>query len=546
MIDILLVDDESYVTESLEATIPWAEIGVKSVYRAASAAEALAILEANDIDIMVTDIRMPGMDGLQLIEEAREQWPDLRCLLLTGYSDFEYARKAIQLHAVDYILKPVDDEEFVRSLINTIEALKVEWEQADQYHKLLYNMKSEYGVLRGNFLHDLLLGRQLSHVTIGDKLTHYEIPLRLDTPAVVILVQYGNPYDETDRSSMELMEYAVGNIAEEVFGDHMLVWHGKAPHDCLLLIAELKEEERRRLERAPDFAGQRRALLEQSVEILREQVSKYLSSDISLIVSKWFNFPNDISSAYRAGMSVYLSSGSQQAGTVVYLEDQQNEPETRVNLMESLYKPPTLIHLLESKQWDGATVKINEVFDSLGSARFSREHLYEVFLYITNAYMYTAHKQGQFIYEIDHSAFDMLLDRTVIQSLDKLRGWSIGILERLRTELSSTEQYAKSNLVKQVQELIASNLGQETSVKTIADKVFLHPVYLSKVYKLETGESLGDYITRMRMEQAHYLLKQSNKKIYEITAELGYQNPQYFSKIFKKYYGMTPQEFRDQ
>ncbi|WP_341280666.1 response regulator [Paenibacillus sp. FSL H8-0537] len=546
MIELLLVDDEAYVTLSLEKTIPWDELGVSKVYRAESAAEALAIMEAGDIDILVTDIRMPGMDGLQLIEQAKKLWPDLRCILMTGYSDFQYAKKALQLQASDYILKPVDDKEFVRSLMNTIEELKVEWEQAEQYHQLVYNMKSEYGLLRRNLLHDLLLGRQLSDTTIGSKLAQYEIPLRLDAPSVILLIQYSNPYDESNRSSMELMEYAVGNIGEEVFAEHMNVWYGKAPHNCLIFVAQPNEEQQRLLEFSPDYKGQLRAMLEQAVDVFRRQISHFLRSEVSLIISDWFSFPSGMANAYRTGMSVYLSSAIHESGIAVYLENHQAEPETRVNLMEALYKPPTLIHLLESKQWDTALLKIDEVFGNLEQVKFSREHLYEVFLSITNAFMYTAHKQGQFIYEIDHAGFDMLLDHTVIHSLDKLRNWSTDMLERLRTELSSTEEYAKSSLVKQVQELVSASLGHDTSVKTIADKVFLHPVYLSKIYKAQTGESISDYITRMRMERAHYLLKQTNKKIYEITSELGYQNPQYFSKIFRKHYGMTPQEFRDQ
>ncbi|MBO9598985.1 MAG: helix-turn-helix transcriptional regulator, partial [Cohnella sp.] len=120
------------------------------------------------------------------------------------------------------------------------------------------------------------------------------------------------------------------------------------------------------------------------------------------------------------------------------------------------------------------------------------------------------------------------------------------MLSKLERELSESDQYTKSHIVKQVQELVMNDIRHEASVKTIADKVFLHPVYLSKIYKLETGESLGDYIIRVRMEKALYLLKSTNKKIYEITSELGYQNPQYFSKMFRKYYGMTPNEYRDQ
>ena len=85
----------------------------------------------------------------------------------------------------------------------------------------------------------------------------------------------------------------------------------------------------------------------------------------------------------------------------------------------------------------------------------------------------------------------------------------------------------------------------DISVRSIAERVYLHPVYLSKLFKSETGESLGDYIIRVKMERARWLLAHTNRKIYEITAELGYQNPQYFSKMFKKHFGVTPLEYRE-
>jgi len=120
------------------------------------------------------------------------------------------------------------------------------------------------------------------------------------------------------------------------------------------------------------------------------------------------------------------------------------------------------------------------------------------------------------------------------------------MLDLLSIQYDESDSYHKKHIIKQVQELVSKELGVDTSVKTIADRVYLHPVYLSKLYKQETGESLGDYIIRIRMEKAVYMLKHTNKKIYEITTELGYQNPQYFSKVFRRYYGCTPNEYRDQ
>ncbi|MEK8214960.1 MULTISPECIES: response regulator [unclassified Paenibacillus] len=545
MIEILLVDDEAYVTESLARTIPWEEIGVYQVHQAASSAEALDILEQQAIDIMVTDISMPGMTGLELIETASERWSNLRCILLTGYSDFQYAKKAIQLQAFDYILKPVSDEEFIKSVSGAIESLRDEWEAHDKYHQLLYNRKASYSVLRANLMHDLLLGRVMSERTLASKLQEVEISFDPETSAVMLVIQLGKHYTAMDHHSVSLMEYAIGNIAEELFHEQFHVWFGKAPHDCLILLAELNAATRRDIEMSDRYEELRQKLLKAAIARFRAGVSNYLKGDISLVVTEWFTFPEGMPAAYRSALSSMYLAAHNESGPVLFLEENQLQQRVAIKSLESLYRPPTLIHLLESKQWETAREKITDVFSDMETARFSREHLYEVFLSITNAFMYIAHKGGQFISQIDQYAFDPLLTQSIIVSFDKLREWALDMLAKLQKELSESDQYTKSYIIKQVHELVGSHSGHDLSVKTIADHVFLHPVYLSKIYKAETGEGLGDYIIRMRMERALYLLKHTNKKIYEITTELGYQNPQYFSKMFKKHYNMTPNEFRD-
>ncbi|RED63972.1 response regulator [Cohnella lupini] len=542
MIEILLVDDESYVTESLYMTIPWEQLNAGSVFRASSGEEALRILDEQDIDIVVTDIRMPEMDGLQLVQEVTRRWPNIRCMLLTGHSDFEYAKRAIQLQVFDYILKPVDDEEFMTSVANAVDSLRDEWAEADEVHRMVYAMKTDRSALKDNLMRDLALGKQGSRGSIEGKLKQYEIPLKVGDMSFMMLVQLGKQFANYDAHSFALMEYAVGNIAEEVFASRYRIWHSKAPHDCLVLLATLKE-----VEAASGAGGDipTKAQLEPFVEDFHRQVRTYLKGEISTVVTHWFVFPDELSTAYRSALTTVYQHGRSMTPAVIFQEDLSAE-QVSVKSLESLYRPPTLIHLLESKQWDAARNKINEVFDALEKMPITREHLYEALLSMTNAYLYIAHKQGVFIHQINEAGLDPLLDPTSVHSPEKLRSWAVDMLDKLRLELSESDRYTKSHIVKQVQELVTGDTGHETSVKTIADKVFLHPVYLSKIYKIETGESLGDYIIRIRMEKALYLLKHTNKKIYEITTELGYQNPQYFSKMFKKHYGMTPNEYRDQ
>ncbi|QYK68187.1 response regulator [Paenibacillus sp. S02] len=541
MVQILLVDDESYVTESLAATIPWETLGIERVHQAASALAAVDVLEAYDIDILVTDIRMPGMTGLELIVEVNERWPHIRSLLLTGYADFEYAKKALQLKAFDYILKPVDDEEFIKCVSAAMDSLKEEWEAFDKVHQLQYSRRNDFGVLRTHLMHDLLLGRDLPVPKIESKMSEYEIKLRTGHPASMLLIQLGKHFSDMDYHSVSLIEYAIGNIAEEVFAPDFHVWHCKAPHDCLIVLIEGNWNSFP--ERSVD---EQNRFLSAAIETFRKNVSNYLKGEIYVALTGWFKFPEELPKLYQTAIRSLYWNHQEETDTLLFIEEQTEQPHSSVKSLEGLYMHPTLTHLLESRQWEEAEAKVNRVFGKMEEVGYTREHLYELFISVTSAFMYTAHKQGRFITQMDQVGFDPLHAQKMVHSFPHLKEWILSMMNKLKSEWSASEQSAKSYVVKQVQELISQDKGQELSVKTIADQVYLHPVYLSKIYKAETGEGLGDYIIRMRMERALYLLKYSNKKIYEITTELGYQNPQYFSKMFKKHYGMTPHEFRDQ
>ncbi|SEJ70177.1 response regulator transcription factor [Paenibacillus polymyxa] len=541
MVQILLVDDESYVTESLAATIPWESLGIERVHQAASALAAVDVLEAHDIDILVTDIRMPGMTGLELIVEVNERWPHIRSLLLTGYADFEYAKKALQLKAFDYILKPVDDDEFIKCVSAAMDSLKEEWEAFDKVHQLQYSRRNDFGVLRTHLMHDLLLGRDLTVQKITDKMSEYEIKLRTEHPASMLLIQLGKHFSDMDYHSVSLIEYAIGNIAEEVFAPDFHVWHCKAPHDCLIVLIEGNWD--LFAERTVD---EQNHFLRAAIETFRKNVSNYLKGEIYVTLTNWFHFPEELPKLYQTAIRSLYWNQQEETNPLLFIEEQTEQSHSSVKSLEGLYTHPTLTHLLESRQWEEAEAKVSRVFGKMEEAGYTREHLYELFISVTSAFMYTAHKQGRFITQMDQIGFDPLHAQKLVHSFPHLKEWIFSMMNKLKAEWSASEQSAKSYVVKQVQELIAQDKGQELSVKTIADQVYLHPVYLSKIYKAETGEGLGDYIIRMRMERALYLLKYSNKKIYEITTELGYQNPQYFSKMFKKHYGMTPHEFRDQ
>src|SRR5690606_7730694 len=201
------------------------------VYQAASAAEALGFLMMRHMDILVTDIRMPEQTGLELIEQAKDRWPRLKTVLLTGYSDFEYAQRAIKLRAGDYLLKPVDDDAFIRCISSQVKVLTEERKRMEEEQSQQYARKSEQAVLRSQLMQELLLGRRRPDALLNRLLQQYELAFKVDQACTLLTVQLAGRFMEMDRPSIELIEYAIGNIAEETFQDPYHVWHSSSSQD---------------------------------------------------------------------------------------------------------------------------------------------------------------------------------------------------------------------------------------------------------------------------------------------------------------------------
>ncbi|TBL77323.1 response regulator [Paenibacillus thalictri] len=152
MFSMLLVDDHKHLVESMAQTIPWDQFEIIHVYTAYSSEQALDIMTAHEVHILVTDIRMPGISGLELIQQARELAPGINCILLTGYAQFEYANQAIKLQAIDYLVKPVRDEELIRSVRGITEKLKLRLQEQAELQRLQETLDRQVPQLRADLL----------------------------------------------------------------------------------------------------------------------------------------------------------------------------------------------------------------------------------------------------------------------------------------------------------------------------------------------------------------------------------------------------------
>ncbi|KRE44938.1 response regulator [Paenibacillus sp. Soil522] len=535
MTQLLIVDDEAHVVDRFSTTIDWKAVGVEQVFKAYSGLEALALLRQFSIDIVITDIKMPGMTGLQLIAEVRRLWPKTKCILLSGYSDFNYAKEAILYQTEDYLLKPVKEEDLLTAVKRVLVKLELEWEEVISNQKLTYTFKENLPLLRANLLLELLQGRRWETDVLHNKMKMLELSDHEWQSCSLMVVRLDELFLQYDLQDLSWKEYAISNMVEELFGGRYAIWYAKDALDYLVFAMTAKREAAEENDTV---------WFERMAAALQTAVGTYLKGRISVMVCHDGRFPNDLATLYSRSIGAFRKRIGSERELFMRLEDDLSEK--GIESLKSLYEPPALIHLLEAARWDDIVEKLRLIFDDMEDIQSgSQEHLLEIYFTIASAYSYIAHKNGRHLSELLGDEYEKMTEGLPFRSVNQLREWSLRTLHRIREDMDQETKDSRTTLIREIQAFIEQNVQQDVSLQAVADHVHLHPVYVSKVYKLETGENLSDYVQLVRMNKAEYLLKHSVDKIYEIAASLGYQRPHSFNHAFKKKFGMTPQEYRD-
>ncbi|MFD0868993.1 response regulator transcription factor [Paenibacillus residui] len=538
MFRILIVDDERSVVDAIAQTTPWSELDIEEVFCAYSAKEALNIVGQQFIDIVLTDIRMPGMDGIELIETIRTYSNRIQFILLTGHAEFEYAQQALRLRAADYLLKPVRDEWLANAVRKLTSSMRKEWNEITSQRTTVQYLQKHLPTLRSDLLRNMLEGSQTAS-ELNEKCALLELPYEegdVVYPAVIRLERR-----TPGHSKRSLLEYSIMNIAEEVLGPMYHLWSCKDIHNYLVLILKPREK-------VPD--GRQEESVSRLLSQLQHLVLHYLKENLSVVYGKCVSFPFDLMTVYESAVQTLRRRIGDDTGLL--LTAGQSETASVLSAASVLQAPPSISHLFVAGFWEEAKAKLQSVFTELEATTrdspIHADYLSEIYHTVLSACFHYAHTNGQTVAQALNCEGDQRFYHSpeLMQSVSLLKEWSFEVCRRLSLSNQVEIQDVRKTLIEQIQEYIHSNLAEDVSLQTLATHVDMHPVYLSKVYKLETGEGLKDYLSRVRMERAVHLLLNTDLKVYEITSQVGYLNTAYFIKVFKKAFGVTPQEYRDQ
>ncbi|MEK3705088.1 response regulator [Paenibacillus sp. FSL R7-0198] len=512
MYKVLLVDDEFMISDGISSVVNWTRLGTELIGIAQDGLEALASIERQRPDIIISDIRMPGMDGLQLVEAVAEKYQDISFIMLTGFTEFEYAKTAMHYGVKHYLLKPCSEEHLVQAISELVSEKRELTDQERFVQSIQYNLERVLPHAKEYFLKELVTNR-----TYGAKEWKYfeelfDVQFQ-DQRVRLLLVEI-----EGDHEYLHL--FAVKNIAEDIFHNPILSTT-VGGHVLLMMEDKLSETQ-----------------LFHNIDEIRATFTRYYHDDLTIALSE----PGDLSQARHLYMQtlVYLNYRFYLGEGSLIMERDIYSPGERI-LPEFEYDPERMVTAIKAGHWQEVGSELNRMFQLLASLRYD---ISQTKSYLIQMFMEMIRLSGSAEMKRYMDQLPGMIESSTLHSFQQ---FLLAVAKEITLRRYEQHRSRQSQMVGSVKQLVEKRYRDETlTLQSIAGEIYMNPDYIGKMFKKETGEKFTNYVLSYRIRKALELLEQDgNCTVSSLAEQTGFgANWPYFSKMFKKYTGFSPSEYK--
>lgn len=543
MYRLLIVDDEPTVRAGLRSYFDWAAYGIEVLGEADDGDVALEMIARDQPDLILTDVRMPSMDGITMSQRVSEKYPDIKIIFVSGHDDADYLKSAMKVSAVDYIFKPVNLQELSTVIKRVVADLDAESSERIHKQELLVKLKEGMPLLREKFLLSMI-GEGAPRSELAERVSFLGLNLPVNGAYWVMVVSVDDLADvmasrsERDR---QLLWYSVLNIFQELLDVHMKGYvfeHRTGEFVGVLRLADADS----------DSGTEAAEALFALAGDLRSNLSHWLKIGVTIGISDLAGGLTGLAQAYKqareaADYKWYL--GKNRIITMDSLEGA--EPEDGVMRRFDYEHNEKLISALKADDEGKVAEAVEMIFAGLS---YSRPNGLK---YGRNLCMQLVLAIGQLLMELgagdpELEAKEAELTEALYQkeTLKDMRGLVESYLATVGERIREKRTGKVANVVDRVRAYIEQNYANGgLTVADIGKAVYLSSTYVSLLFKQETGQTVGEYLTQVRVDKAKELLRDPQYKFYDICYAIGYTDPSYFTKLFKKATGATPSAYRD-
>lgn len=535
-IKVFLVEDEMVIRRGIKNSIDWEKKGYIFCGEASDGELAYPMIIKEKPDILITDIRMPFMDGLELCKLVKEELPNIKILILSGYDEFDYAKEAIRLGVTEYLLKPISSGKLLEALNGVSESIRREKEDKDLVRKYMEEMRENTEHEKQKFFEQMIAGN-LSMADALETGKKYEMNL---SAGMYNLLLFRFTLGEENRKSGELLgeaEYAIKKLTERL--EYVFEFQRDVEGWAFLLMADNEEQMSERV----------KELSKDLEEIMKNYSTIAYFGGIGQPVARL----RELEESFREAERALAARFTMELNRIISVEDirmAQNVDtldDIEITSFGEIEKTRTM---LEKFLNNGAEDEIDEFVDVYIN-ELPEENLKSVLMrqyIIMDAYivmMSFCEKIEGIEGEMQAQSEELKNSMKTIQTLEEIKNYIRMLLKKIIGVRDTISGRRYSDIIEIAKDQIRKTyMSDEISLNTIAAEVGMSPSYFSSIFSKEMGKTFVEYLTEIRMDRAKELLMCSSMKTSEIGYEVGYKDPHYFSYIFKKTQNCTPKEFR--
>lgn len=535
-IKVFLVEDEMVIRRGIKNSIDWEKEGYIFCGEASDGELAYPMIIKEKPDILITDIRMPFMDGLELCKLVKKELPNIKILILSGYDEFDYAKEAIRLGVTEYLLKPISSGKLLEALNGVSESIRREKEDKDLVRKYMEEMRENTEHEKQKFFEQMIAGN-LSMADALETGKKYEMNL---SAGMYNLLLFRFTLGEENRKSGELLgeaEYAIEKLTERL--EYVFEFQRGVEGWAFLLMADNEEQMSERV----------KELSKDLEEIMKNYSTIAYFGGIGQPVARL----RELEESFREAERALAARFTMELNRIISVEDirmAQNVDtldDIEITSFGEIEKTRTM---LEKFLNNGAEDEIDEFVDVYIN-ELPEENLKSVLMrqyIIMDAYivmMSFCEKIEGIEGEMQAQSEELKNSMKTIQTLEEIKNYIRMLLKKIIGVRDTISGRRYSDIIEIAKDQIRKTyMSDEISLNTIAAEVGMSQSYFSSIFSKEMGKTFVEYLTEIRMDRAKELLMCSSMKTSEIGYEVGYKDPHYFSYIFKKTQNCTPKEFR--
>jgi two-component system response regulator YesN len=532
MYKVLLVDDEALIREAISENIQWTEMGFHFMGACENGRQAMEVIEKEQPDLLLTDINMPFVDGMELTKFVYENYPDTKVIIISGFDEFEYAKNAVKYRVLEYILKPITPREFLETLMRVKEMFDERRESQRDMKKIRSAYVSNLPVVQGRYLYHILNGTA-DYSKIAEKQEELRLNLQADyyNTALVegdsldpFIKQYENIKDE-------LALFAIYNITAEIVAEEKvgLAFQGMDEKTVILFMGEDKDL--------------LKSKIKEVLPKVRQAIERFLNIQTTVAVGKMVSSLEELPDSFAKTKSAleykFMLGGNQTIDAEEYAEIRNSAK--HVDVFEWASQIATAMRTNRGEEIAEKTDRFIE------QIKMSYVNKNRSFVYVQNLVLSVIN-----LLELPEELEEEIYDRerwfmNQINCCENLDEVAKRIHETFKfienVMLKQRDSYGKRQAMLALDYIEKNYADSSVTLNSVCSALAMSTSYFSSIFKNYTGETFIECLTKKRMEKAKLLLEQGNMKTYEIAEAVGYSDAHYFSISFKKAVGKSPTEY---